>query len=65
LSGMSLGLGYMDECTTFSISYSVTPREVVRNSGEKNQNHTIAFSLEFRSLGEVGYSQNLNGTDDE
>jgi LPS-assembly protein len=55
----------MDECTTFSISYSVTPREVVRNSGEKNQNHTIAFSLEFRSLGEVGYSQNLNGTDDE
>jgi LPS-assembly protein len=65
LSGMSLGLGYIDECTTFSISYSVTPREVVRNSGEKNQNHTIAFSLEFRSLGEVGYSQNLNGTDDE
>jgi LPS-assembly protein len=65
LSGMSLGLGYMDECTTFSISYSVTPREVVRNSGEKNQNHTIAFSLEFRSLGEVGYSHNLSGTDDE
>jgi LPS-assembly protein len=65
VGGMSLGLGYMDECTTFSISYSVTPREVVRNSGEKNQNHTIAFSLEFRSLGEVGYSQNLSGTDDE
>nr|WP_315974419.1 LPS-assembly protein LptD [Microvirga sp. HBU67692] len=65
VSGMSLGLGYMDECTTFSVSYSVTPREVVRNSGEKNQNHTIAFSLEFRSLGEVGYTQNLNGTSDE
>ncbi len=65
VSGMSLGLGYMDECTIFSISYSVTPREVVRNSGEKNQNHTIAFSLEFRSLGEVGYTQNLSGTDDE
>ncbi|MBQ0820629.1 LPS-assembly protein LptD [Microvirga terrae] len=65
VSGMSLGLGYMDECTTFSVSYSVTPREVVRNSGEKNQNHTIAFSLEFRSLGEVGYTQNLSGTSDE
>jgi LPS-assembly protein len=51
----------MDECTTFSLSYSVTPREVVRNSGEKNQNHTIAFTLEFRSLGEVGYTQNLSG----
>jgi LPS-assembly protein len=61
VSGMSLGLGYMDECTTFSLSYSVTPREVVRNSGEKNQNHTIAFTLEFRSLGEVGYTQNLSG----
>jgi len=61
VSGMSLGLGYMDECTTFSLSYSVTPREVVRNSGEKNQNHTIAFTLELRSLGEVGYTQNLSG----
>lgn len=65
VSGMSLGLGYMDECTTFSVRYSVTPREVVRNSGEKNQNHTIAFTLELRSLGEVGYTQNLSGTDDE
>ena len=55
----------MDECTTFSLVYSVTPREVTQTSGEKNQNHTIAFSLEFRSLGEVGYSQNLSGTSDE
>ena len=65
VSGMSFGLGYMDECTTFSLVYSVTPREVTQTSGEKNQNHTIAFSLEFRSLGEVGYSQNLSGTSDE
>jgi LPS-assembly protein len=65
VSGMSLGLGYMDECTTFAVSYSVTPREVARNSGEKDQNHTVAFRLEFRSLGEVGYSQNLSGTGDE
>ena len=36
--------------------YSVTPREVTLTSGEKNQNHTIAFSLELRSLGEVGYT---------
>ena len=62
---MSFGLGYIDECTTFSVSYSVTPREVTQTSGEKDQNHTIAFSLEFRSLGEVGYSQNLSGTSDE
>jgi len=65
VSGMSLGFGYVDECTTFSLRYSVTPREVVRNSGEKNQNHTIAFTLELRSLGEVGYTQNIGGTDDD
>ncbi|WP_201829269.1 LPS-assembly protein LptD [Microvirga zambiensis] len=65
VSGMSFGVGYMDECTTFSLIYSVTPREVTRTSGEKDQNHTIAFSLEFRSLGEVGYSQNLSGTTSE
>jgi LPS-assembly protein len=65
LAGMSLGLGYIDECTTFSVSYSITPREIALTSGEKEQNHTFAFSLELRSLGEVGYTQRLGGSDDE
>ncbi|MEE1655078.1 LPS-assembly protein LptD [Microvirga sp. CF3062] len=65
VAGMSLGLGYMDECTTFAVSYSITPRDITLTSGEKEQNHTIAFSLELRSLGEVGYTQRLSGSDDE
>ncbi|MBD2749746.1 LPS-assembly protein LptD [Microvirga sp. BT688] len=65
VAGMSLGLGYMDECTTFSVSYSITPRDIALTSGEKEQNHTVAFSLELRSLGEVGYTQRLSGSDDE
>lgn len=65
VAGMSLGLGYIDECTTFSVSYSITPRDITLSSGEKEQNHTIAFSLELRSLGEVGYTQRLGGSADE
>ncbi len=64
LSSMSLGIGYMDECTTFALSYTITPREISQTSGEKDQNHTIAFRLELRSLGEAGLSQNLSGTDE-
>jgi LPS-assembly protein len=57
----------VDECTTFSVSYSITPRDITLTSGEKEQNHTVAFSLELRSLGEVGYTQRLGGSssDDE
>jgi LPS-assembly protein len=62
VAGMSLGLGYVDECTTFAVSYSITPRDVTLSSGEREQNHTIAFSLELRSLGEVGYTQKLGGS---
>ncbi|MFC1458715.1 LPS-assembly protein LptD [Microvirga arabica] len=65
VAGMSLGLGYIDECTTFSVSYSITPRDITLTSGEKEQNHTVAFSLELRSLGEVGYTQRLSGSADE
>jgi LPS-assembly protein len=65
VAGMSLGLGYIDECTTFSVSYSIAPRDVTLTAGEKEENHTFAFSLELRSLGEVGYTQRLGGSDDE
>jgi LPS-assembly protein len=44
------------------VSYSITPRDVTLSSGEREQNHTIAFSLELRSLGEVGYTQKLGGS---
>jgi LPS-assembly protein len=60
---MSLGLGYIDECTTFSINYSVAPRDLAVTSGEKERNHTVLLRLELRTLGEVEFNQNLGGAD--
>jgi LPS-assembly protein len=60
---MSLGLGYIDECTTFSINYSVAPRDLAVTSGERDRNHTVLLRLELRTLGEVEFNQNLGGAD--
>ncbi|WP_441998156.1 LPS-assembly protein LptD [Microvirga sp. 2TAF3] len=61
VSSMSLGLGYVDECTTFSVNYSVSPRDIAVTSGEKDRNHTVLLRLELRTLGEISFNQNLNG----
>ncbi len=65
LSSMSLGAGYMDECTTFSINYTMAPRDVAFNSGEKRQTQTVMFRLELRTLGEASLTQNISGTSSE
>jgi LPS-assembly protein len=62
---MTLGMGYIDECTTFSVNYTVTPRSVAATSGEKDRNHTVSLRLELRTLGEASFSQNIDGNDDE
>jgi LPS-assembly protein len=59
VSSMSLGLGYIDECTVFSVNYSVAPRDLAVSSGEKDRNHTVLLRLELRTLGEVAFNQNL------
>ena len=59
---MSLGIGYMDECTTFSVSYSMTPRDIAVTSGEKDRNQTVMLRLELRTLGEVGINQQIGDT---
>lgn len=61
VSSMSLGMGYMDECTTFSVNYTMTPRDVSSSSGEKEQNHTVMLRLELRTLGEATFTQRLSG----
>ncbi len=61
VSSMSLGMGYMDECTTFSVNYTMTPRDVSSSSGEKEQNHTVMLRLELRTLGEATISQRISG----
>lgn len=61
ISSMSLGVGYIDECTTFSVTYRVEPRDIAVTSGEKERNHTVLLRLELRSLGEISYSQDIEG----
>lgn len=62
VSSMSVGFGYIDECTTFSVNYSVAPRDIAVTSGEKDRNHTVMLRLELRTLGEVTFNQNLGGS---
>lgn len=61
VSSMSLGVGYIDECTTLSVKYIMTPRSVSANSGEKDRNHTVMLSLELKTLGEATISQRIAG----
>ena len=59
LSAMTLGVGYVDECTTFTVSYSTAPRDISVSSGEKNRDQTLLFTLELRTLGQISGSQNI------
>ncbi|MFC4171900.1 LPS-assembly protein LptD [Microvirga sp. GCM10011540] len=59
VSSLGLGIGYIDECTTFSVNYSVAPRDTAITSGESERNHTVLLRLELRTLGEVTLNQNL------
>jgi LPS-assembly protein len=63
LTSLSLGFGYLDECTTFSVTYAMTPRDVAVTSGEKDRSHTLLVRLELRSLGEANIRQNIGGVD--
>lgn len=64
VNAMSVGVGYVDECTVFSVNYSMTPRDVAVASGEKNRNHTVLLRLELRTLGEASVSQNFSTSND-
>ncbi len=59
MSSLSLGFGYIDECTTFTLNYVMSPREVSVTSGEKDRNQTVLLRLELRTLGEASVTQNI------
>ena len=59
VSAMTLGFGYIDECTTFTVSYTTAPRDISVSSGEKNRNQTVLFTLELRTLGQISGSQSI------
>jgi LPS-assembly protein len=65
VSSLSLGIGYIDECTAFTLRYSMSPRDVAFSSGEKDRNQTLMFSLELRTLGEVTLRQTISGSSSE
>ena len=60
LASTGLSLGYRDECTTFSINYSMTPR--LAATGERSDDRTVLVRLELRTLGQTGLSQNFSNS---
>ncbi|RZK96500.1 MAG: LPS-assembly protein LptD, partial [Methylobacterium sp.] len=58
LSGMSIGGGYQDECTTVSVNYIVSP--VAAALGTSERHRTVLLRLELKTLGEADFRQNLN-----
>jgi LPS-assembly protein len=56
----SFGINYTDECTVFDVSYSQSYAD--RQSGATKDTRTVMFRLELRTLGELSYSQNLDGS---
>jgi len=65
ISSMSLGVGYIDECTTFSVRYVMRPRSLTTSSGERERNHTVMLSLELRTLGAASITQRIDGESSE
>ncbi|GJD94244.1 LPS-assembly protein LptD [Methylobacterium iners] len=56
-SGMSLGAGYQDECTTVSVNYIVSPIATALGTRERNQ--TVLLRVELKTLGEADLRQNV------
>ena len=58
VSGMSLGGGYQDECTTVSLNYIVSPTATALGTRERNQ--TVLLRVELKTLGEADLRQNVS-----
>lgn len=56
----TLGINYTDECTIFDISYSQNYAD--RQAGATKDSRTVLFKLELKTLGQITYSQNLDGS---
>jgi LPS-assembly protein len=55
VTAAGLSVGYRDECTTFSVGYSMTPR--LAATGETTSDKTFLVRLELRSLAQTAFSQ--------
>ena len=63
LAGMGLGLGYTDDCTTFSVNYaSVYTEKAGAGVGTGTgpvRNQTLLFQLQLRTLGDTRFQSSL------
>lgn len=50
-ASIGLGIGYKDDCTTFSVNYTNALQDVV--NGTRSRNQTLLVRLELRTLGQV------------
>jgi LPS-assembly protein len=57
VAGMGLGLGYMDDCTTFSVNYASVYSQKSGVGAVRNQ--TILVQLQLRTLGDTRYQSNI------
>jgi LPS-assembly protein len=57
VTGTTLGIGYIDECTTLSVQYSMVPRPVANGTTESDR--TVLLKLELRTLGAVNLKQTV------
>ena len=60
VAALGLGLGYEDECTTFSVKYTSTYLDLANNSRTRNQ--SVVFELKLRTLGDAKVRSNLGAT---
>ncbi|WP_349369813.1 LPS-assembly protein LptD [Salinarimonas sp.] len=61
IASLAVGAGYVDECTTFTVTLTSTP--VSGTTGGSRYNRTLLARLELLTLGEVGVSQDLDQRD--
>ena len=52
----TLGIGYIDECTTFVVTYQKSQSE--NASGIRARTHTLLVRLELKHLGQASFKQN-------
>ena len=55
-SAVSMGFGYDDSCTSYSLTYSETRTLTTKDEPDR----TIGFYLSFRTLGDIGTSQSVS-----
>lgn len=60
IASMSLGAGYVDECTTLSINYSSSFKDGL--TGAKERDQSVMLRLELRTLGQATVQQRFGAT---